>query len=113
MNLCSNELFNFFMAIPDTMGSLEELSGYIAKSVPPVCDALGIGKIELCLNNPESPYEERIKDNLTMLYCFSEGYVNTPVSNRYATHSGGTAEFLFYPREPAAWNDGDMEYLKF
>ena len=32
------------MAIPDTMGSLEELSGYIAKSVPPVCDALGIGK---------------------------------------------------------------------
>ena len=113
MNLCSNELFNFFMAIPDSIGSVEELSGYIAKSVPPVCDALGIGKIELCLNNPESPYEERIKDNLTMLYCFSEGYVNTPVSNRYATHSGGTAEFLFYPREPAAWNDGDMEYLKF
>lgn len=113
MNLCSNEFLDFFMAIPDTAGSIEELSGYIAKSVPPVCDALGIGKIELCLNNPESPYEERIKDNLTMLYCFSEGYVNTPVSNLYTTHSSGTAEILFYPRELIAWNNGDLEYLKF
>lgn len=113
MNLCSNELLDFFMAIPDTAGSIEELSGYIAKSIPPVCDALGIGKIELCLNNPESPYEERIKDNLTMLYCFAEGYINTPISSRYSTHSGGTAEFLFYPRELSVWNNGDLEYLRF
>ena len=113
MNLCSNEFLDFFMAIPDTAGSIEELSGYIAKSVPPVCDALGIGKIELCLNNPESPYEERIKDNLTMLYCFAEGYVNTPLRNLYTTHSGGTAEILFYPRELVVWNSGDLEYLRF
>ena len=113
MNLCSNELLDFFMAIPDTTDSIEALSGYIAKSIPPVCDALGIGKVELCLNNPESPYEERIKDNLTMLYCFSEGYVNTPLSNHYSTHSGGTVEILFYPRELIVWNNGDLEYLKF
>lgn len=113
MKLCSNEFFDFFMAIPNTISSIEELSGYIAKSVPPVCDAFGIGKIELCLNNPRSPYEERIKDNITMLYCFSEGYVNTPVSNLYSTHSGGTAEILFYPRELITWNSGDLDYLKF
>lgn len=112
MKLCSNEFFDFFMAIPDTIGSIEELSGYIAKSVPPICDAFGIGKIELCLNNPRSPYEERIKDNITMLYCFSEGYVNTPISSLYSTHSGGTAEILFYPRERTVWNNGDLDYLK-
>ena len=60
------------MAIPDSIGSVEELSGYIAKTVPPVCDTLGIGKIELSRNTPEAPYEERIKDSLTMLYCYSE-----------------------------------------
>lgn len=113
MNLCSNEFLDFFMAIPDTAGSIGELSGYIAKSVPPVCDALGIGKIELCLNNPASPYEEHIKDNLTMLYCFTEGYVNAPLRNSYTTHSGGTAEILFYPRELIVWNDGDLEFLRF
>ena len=113
MNLCSNEFFDFFMAIPDSIGSVEELSGYIAKTVPPVCDTLGIGKIELSRSTPESPYEERIKDSLTMLYCFSEGYVNTPVSNAYTTHSGGTAEVLFYPRETTAWDNGDLEHLKF
>ena len=113
MKLCSNEFFDFFMAIPDSISSIEELSGYIAKSVPPVCDAFGIGKIELCLNNPRSPYEERIKDNITMLYCFSEGYVNTPVRNLYTTHAGGSAEILFYPRELVVWNSGDLEYLKF
>lgn len=113
MKLCSNELFDFFMAIPDTVSSIEELSGYIAKSVLPVCDTFSIGKIELCLNNPPSPYEERIKDNITMLYCFSEGYVNTPVSYIYTTHSGGTAEILFYPRELVVWNDGDLENLNF
>lgn len=113
MKLCSNEFFDFFMAIPETVSSIEELSGYIAKSVPPVCNSFGIGKIELCLNNPSSPYEERIKDNITMLYCFSEGYVNSPVSNTYSTHSGGTVDIRFYPRELIVWNNGDLDYLKF
>jgi len=89
------------------------VSGYIAKTVPPVCDTPGIGKKKLSRNTPEAPYEERIKDSLTMLYCFSEGYVNTPVSNAYTTHSGGTAEVLFYPRETTAWDNGDLEHLKF
>lgn len=113
MKLCSNEFYDFFMAIPDTVGSIEELSGYIAKSVPPICKAFGIGKIELCLNHPRSPYEERIKDNITMLYCFPEGYVNNPARYLYPTHSGGSSEILFYPRESVVWNSGDLDYLKF
>lgn len=112
MKLCSNEFFDFFMAIPDTAGSIEELSGYIAKSVPPVCDALGIGKIELCLNNPKSPYEDLINDNITMLYCYADGYINPPVQNLYTTHAGGSVEVLIYPRETAAWDSGDLECMK-
>ena len=117
MKLCSNEFFDFFMAIPDSIDSIEELSGYIAKAVAPVCELCGIGKIELCLNNPKSPYEERIKDNITMLYCHPEGYddssIDNCVDNIYTTHSGGTAEVIFYPRKQTVWEDDDLECLKF
>jgi len=119
MKLCSKEFFDFFMAIPDAMGSIEELSGYIAKNIAPVCDICGIGKIELCLNNPKSPYEERIKDSITMLYCYADangiadGYANHCVNHTYTTHSGGTAEVRFYPRKSAAWNGDDLKYLEF
>ncbi len=111
MKLCSDEFFDFFMKIPDNACSIEELSGYIAKSVPPVCDMLNIGKLELCLNMPKSPYEERIKDNLTMLYCFEDGYDNKPVSNTYTTSAGSSAVVLSYPRNGTAWSSSDIECL--
>lgn len=113
MKLCSNEFLDFFMAIPDAMDSIEELSGYIAKAITPVCDMCEIGKIELCLNNPKSPFEERIKDNITMLYCYSEGYADNCIHNIYTTHSGGSAEVIFYPRKQVVWNDDELEYLNF
>lgn len=113
MKLCSNELYKFFMAIPDTMGSIEELAGRIAKTVPPICDMFDIGKIELCLNQPQSPYEECIKNNITMLYCFADGYMDKPVSTTYSTHSGGTAEVRLFPREAVVWNNDDLEALQF
>lgn len=113
MKLCSDEFLKFFMAIPDAMSSIEELAGHIARTAPPVCDMLGIGKMELCLNNPKSPYEECIKNNITMLYCFPDGYMDKPVCNTYATHSGGTADVRFYPRESVVWNNDDLKNLKF
>lgn len=113
MKLCNDEFLKFFMAIPDAMGSIEELSGYIAKAVPPVCDMLGIGKIELCLNNPPSPYEDCIKNYIIMLYCFEDGYMENSVNNLYSTHSDGTAEVRFYPRESVKWNNDNLECLKF
>lgn len=113
MKLCSNELYKFFMAIPDTMGSIEELAGRIAKTVPPICDMFDIGKIELCLNQPQSPYEECIKNNITMLYCFADGYMDKPVSTTYSTHSGGTAEVRLFPREAVVWNNDDLDALQF
>lgn len=113
MKLCSNEFFDFIMAIPDAIGSIEELSGYIAKAVVPVCDLCGIGKIELCLNHPKSPYEGLIKDSITMLYCHTDGYANHGVNNTYRTHSGGTAQVRFYPRKSVVWDNEDLDCLKF
>lgn len=113
MKLCSDEFYKFYMSVPDATGSIEEISGYIAKAIPPICDMLGIGKIEICINNPQSPYEERIKDNFTMLYCFEEGYDDRPFGDTYATHSDGSAKMMFYPRKEVDWSSSDLQCLKF
>lgn len=111
MKLCSNEFFNFITAIPDAMGSIEELSGYITKAVAPVCERCSIGKIELRLNHPKSPYEGRIKDSITMLYCHADGYSDNCITHTYTTHSGGTAEMIFYPRQSIVWDQDDLECI--
>lgn len=105
MKLCSNEFYKFLITLPDAMSSYEELSGYIAKAVPSICDMLSIGKIELSLNKPETPYTELIRDHLTILYCYPEGYAEKPISHTYETYSNGTAEIRFFPRNQTSWVD--------
>ncbi len=113
MKLCTDEFYKFYMAIPDDIGSIEEIAGYIAKEIPPLCDMLDIGKIEICVNNPQSPYEERLKDNRNMLYCFEGGYDERPFENTFTTHSAGTAEICLYPRKSVDWSSADLQCLKF
>jgi diguanylate cyclase (GGDEF)-like protein len=113
MSLFSREFKDFIDNIPATSNTVEEIAGQITKSITPVADLIGIGKLEITMvHSPATAFAPPINNGTIMLYYFSGGYEEAPVNYDYTTAINGQVRLTAYPRKNLVWTDEDLLYLE-
>lgn len=102
----------FFNAFKNNVFSAEEMINILRTEFPVLAEELSIGKLDLQLKAPQTVYEPDGKNDITELYCDSNGYNNTPFTETAETGEKGFAIGKAYPKVGYTWNDDEISSIK-
>ena len=112
MKMFSDTFSEFYESIPLKMTSFDGLIAEMSKSVAPLANDIGLGKLDMELKTQASFYEPKGKSGLCILYSSPDGFDNsTKITDSFPITEFGTLTFTSYPCKGSSWSETDSRQI--
>lgn len=112
MKIFNDSFSEFYESVPLKMHSFDELISDISKSIVPLADDIGLGKIGIQFKTQASFYEPKGKSGFCVLYSNPNGFDDSvKVSDSFPITESGSIAFTSYPCTGTKWNESDSRQI--
>ena len=112
MKMFSDTFSEFYESIPLKMTSFDGLIAEMSKSVAPLANDIGLGKLDIQFKTQASFYEPKGKSGFCILYSSPDGFDNsTKITDSFPITEFGTLTFTSYPCKGSSWSETDSRQI--
>lgn len=109
---CSKGIKEFIELVQKPVCSNEEVLVNVKKAITYIAEDMHLGKAAFSLSVPQSTLRAQIENMTNVLYQRDDKYGYEAVNLSYRTGDGGTALFMFHPKEGYEWSDVEQREIR-